>query len=111
MNDPGEFRHRVQIIGNVGTTPGLQGPIAVDDVLAEPWAKIEPLRSAEYWRAQTSSHAATHRITLRFRPDFQLTTRHWIKHEGRRFDIDEAIDPLERNEFFVLLVHEHETAA
>lgn len=109
--NPGEFRHRLDIVADVGSVAGLQGNVPSASVLASVWAKIEPLRGNEYWRANQSESTATHRVTLRYSPDFTLTTRHWLVHEGRRLDIDEVLNPQERNEQLELLAHEHEGKA
>lgn len=111
MIEPGEFRHRVQLVADVGTIAGLQGPIPDEQIRATPWAKIEPLRGGEYWRANQSESSATHRIVLRWRPDFDVTTRMAILHGERRFDIDEVLNVDERNHTLELLAHEHEPAA
>lgn len=108
--NPGELRDRVQLWANVvpeGVALGPQGRIAEPTMLRPLFAKVEPISSSEYWEAQQTQSESTHRITVRFQADLEITSAHWLIWRDKRLDIDAAMPPDARREFVVILAHEH----
>lgn len=109
--NPGELRERVQLWADVAgeaSVRGPQGPIPQPTLLRTVAAKIEPLSGQEFWSAQQVSSTATHRVTIRFQPDLEVTPQHWLAWNEKRLDVESALPPDARREFVILLCFEHQ---
>ena len=68
------------------------------------WGSIEALRAGDRVRADRTESAATHRITLPFRPD--VTGANRLSLGPRRFRVAAAFDPDGRRRSLVCLAEE-----
>ncbi len=91
----GRLRHRV----------ALQQAMTTQNIMGEPtdgWvtyktvsASVGPLRGAERERIQSVDADIKHKVVIRYLK--QLSAKHRVLHRGRSLDINEIINPDERN--------------
>ncbi len=64
------------------------------------WAAIQNIRGRERWLADQSQSRVTHRVVIRWQ---EVSTRDRLDFQGRKFNIDSAIDPDERRKALELM--------
>lgn len=85
----GSLRHRV-MVEERSATPKYDGagqPVENWEPVASAWARVEPLRGRELFRAREAGHEATHRVRMRWQGSFRDGDCKWrigrIIHDGR----------------------------
>lgn len=102
----GALRHRVAIklpstaVGDYGQRTGTDTTVAVV------WAAIETLTGREAEQARQLYASATLRVTLRYRSDLALTTKHYLTFGTRTIHIAHIDQRDQRKDTWVLLCGE-----
>lgn len=77
------------------------------DTVATVWARVNPLSGEEAVTARKIEANTTHEVTIRYSSDVaHITPEWWLLWSGRRLDINQALNPENRNEELVLLCAE-----
>ena len=69
------------------------------------WGSVEPLRGREYMEARQGQADVSHRIVIRYRAAVVPTMRVYLE-DGRAFEVESAINRLERDEQIELMCRE-----
>lgn len=96
----GDLRKRVSLQRKSSMDGSAGQPIISWPELVVIWAEIEPLTAQQRVVAQAIHPDVSHRITVRYRPDFAnplLVTALRIVYKGRIFSIQGALNVNERN--------------
>lgn len=104
MRETRRFRHKV-IIQQATETAGDTGGVETTwSTWRNAWVMIEPLTGKEAIEGDRLEAVSTIRIRMRYCEG--LTTKHRILFDTRVFEINSAINVLERNEEYELLCSE-----
>ena len=68
------------------------------------WVSISPLSGNEFLEAQRAGATATHRVVGWF--DKVITSRHRFVFNGRRFNVESVLNPMEAGETFTAMCKE-----
>jgi SPP1 family predicted phage head-tail adaptor len=91
----GNLRHRVTFQRLTEATNEVGETIQKLQDYRTVWAAIEPVTGREYYEAQKMQPELTYKITIRYLPD--ITPSMLIKYKDRLFQINDIINPDERN--------------
>lgn len=91
----GDLRHRITFQRLVETTNEVGEVVQKLQDYTTVWAAIEPTSGREYYEAQKIQPELTYKITIRYLPD--ITPDMVIKYKNRLFQINNIINPDERN--------------
>jgi SPP1 family predicted phage head-tail adaptor len=78
-------------------------------VLATIWAQFTPISGLKRIEAKAYGADVTHKVLMRYRGD--VTNRHWLEWNNRRFDIQSFRYLDEKTDWLELMVQETETTA
>ena len=97
----GDLKHRVKLQRkSTVDNAGGQQVVSWIDVVPAIWAEIEPLTAMQRVSAQAIHPDVSHRITVRYRPDFAtplLVAGLRIVYKGRIFSLAGALNLSEKN--------------
>ena len=91
----GYLRHRLTLQDKVVVQNDYGEETITWSTTATVWGTIEPLRGREYMEARQEQANISHRVRMRHGPTVKPTMR--ILNDGRVFEIESVINPLERN--------------
>jgi len=100
----GRLRRRLLLEAPVPAPDGLGGTTQLFQTVAAFWARLEWLSGGEHWHQGRPEQLATHRVTLRWRPDLDAGKR--LRDGDRIFDIRAVSDPDGSRRRLVCLVGE-----
>ena len=87
----GQYNRRVQVRRKVERAPNEYREVPLEtEVVAGRWARIEPLAGREFWSAQQSGAATSHRISFRYLAG--LTSRDELVMGDRVFAVEAVLD-------------------
>jgi SPP1 family predicted phage head-tail adaptor len=95
----GQLRKRVVFQQRSTSLDGYGQQLTTWTDMFTAWAEIEALTARELFAAQAVQSESTHKITVRYRPEFAnptATNALRITYQGRIFNISGATDPDER---------------
>jgi SPP1 family predicted phage head-tail adaptor len=95
MIQPGKLRHSVTIQKLTGTLDAAGQEVQAWETYGVRWAAIEPLQGRELFSARQIHAEITTRITVRYLAG--VTPKMRVLFGSRTFDIQEVINPEERN--------------
>lgn len=103
----GRLRHRTQILIRTEDPDAGFGTSETFSELANVWAQFIPLSGLK--RIETQSYGAdiSHKVVMRYRGD--VTDRHWLLWNNRRFQIKTFRYLNEKTDWLELMVQETET--
>lgn len=110
--EAGKLRHRLEIQQATEVRDEQGGvrfdylPLRVDGRAQVVWGSVEPLRTRELLEAQKLEARLSHRITLRYYPDFNYKWRLRLVNTTRLFDLFPARNIDERNRTLELMAME-----
>lgn len=81
----GRLRQRVTIQEPTETQDSYGEPVATWSDLATVWAAIDPLSGRETFGGEQYQARLTHRVTMRYRSDLQVSAKMRIKHGASRY--------------------------
>lgn len=102
----GQLRHRITIKARTETPSGTYQTTEAFSTVATVWGKVEPLKGLQRIDTKQVGVGVTHRIYLRCLEN--LTDRHWLEYDGRRFNIRDYQVLDERKRFLELMAEEVE---
>lgn len=81
----GRLRHRTKILARTETPDDLYGTVETFTELTSVWTQFIPISGLK--RIETTSYGTevTHKVLMRYRGD--VTDRHWLEWDNRRFEI------------------------
>ncbi|AMM85018.1 phage head closure protein [Martelella sp. AD-3] len=97
--DPGAFSHRLDLMTPVATPDGQGGASITYSLLAQAWARVEPLSVSSSEEAGGETFRVTHEIWLRARGDLVPGMR--LVRGGRIFRLAGFRDPDETGRYTV----------
>lgn len=100
----GKLRHRITIQQLTQTPDGAGGYTKSWVPFATVWASVEPISGKEYFEAQQTQSAVTHKIRIRYHTGITPVMR--IDFKGRIFGIESVINWEERNRDMMLMCTE-----
>lgn len=100
----GHLRHKMTLQRVTRTSDGAGGFTQSWGSDETVWAKIEPASGREVFRAQQLETPVTHKITCRYNAN--ITTAARLIYDNRVFNIQEVLNPLERNAIMEVLAIE-----
>lgn len=105
----GRLRHRTQILVRSEVPDGGFSTTETFTALTSVWAQFIPVSGLK--RIETQSYGAdiTHKVLMRYRGD--VTDRHWLEWNQRRFQIKTFRNLKEKTDWLELTVQEAETIA
>jgi SPP1 family predicted phage head-tail adaptor len=103
----GALRHRTQILIRSETPDGGYGTSEIFTELVTVWAQFIPLSGLKRYEAQSYGADITHKVLMRYRGD--VTDRHWLLWNQRRFQIKTFRYLNEKTAWLELMVQEAET--
>jgi len=103
----GTLRHRTQILIRSEEPDGGFGTTEVFTELTQVWAKFMPVSGLKRIEAQSYGADVTHKVLMRYRGD--VTDRHWLSWNHRRFQIKTFRYLDEKTDWLELMVQEAET--
>jgi len=104
----GEMIERVTLLRSAKIEDEYHGKKITWHVIAEVYAKVEPISSREYFFAQASQVEVTHKIQIRYRADVGAGWQ--IKHRDAYYAVQSVIDIAGRRRFLELLCIEAKEA-
>jgi len=110
--EAGTLRHRLEIQAATEVRDEQGGvrfdwlPLRVDGRIQVVWGRVEPLRTRELLEAQKLEARISHRITLRYYPDFNWQWRLRLVNTLRVFNLLPARNIDERNRTLEVLAME-----
>ena len=108
----GKLRHQVNLEEDRGATQTTSGQHVADwqAFATGVYASIEPLTGREYWLSQAVPQAVTtHKIRMRWSPNWTLNPKHRIVWGARIFDVLSVRDVEERRRELEVLATENIT--
>lgn len=102
--DPGMLRHELSLQSAQRLDDGSGGFSESWVEVATVFARLDPMRSRSFFRADQRLEEATHRITIRHRDDVESGMR--FEKQGRRFLILTVGDPDESGRYLVCTTKE-----
>lgn len=102
----GALRHRVELQQPTETRDSHGGVRQTWATVQTVYASVEPIGGKEYFAAQQVQSDTTHRVRLRWNPDFTPTTKWRVRYDGRDFDIEAVIEMFERQREWHLMCKE-----
>lgn len=106
----GDLRSKITIQRKTRVADGAGGATEAWADVATVWAKWEPLRGSEMWRAQRISPLVQIKAAIRFRGDangapyYSIADR--VLYRGRYHSVVAAIDPDDRQQWIELMLTE-----
>ncbi len=100
-----ELRHKIQIQEPERTEDGGGGAEIVWRIVADVWAKVEPVSGREEVNADKRRGQISHKLTIRWRPGMGPVQR--LVHGGRVLEILSVYDPGERRRWLACACVEH----
>lgn len=100
----GRMRHRVKVMAPSRVPDSGLGVIRGDQEIAEVWASVEIISSAEIFAYQQLQQRLTHTVMVRY--DDRFRQGQFIRFDGRDLYIEVVIDPNEKKEFMKLICRE-----
>lgn len=97
----GRLRHRIELKSLTEAQNAFGEATKAYATYATVWAEVKPLRGKEAEQAQQVVAEAECQITIRYHASVVETDR--IGFDGREFEINSIINPLERNEYLELM--------
>jgi len=104
VQNPGRFRHRVELQARTDTPDGLGGQETGWRTLAPLWACVMPVRQSEGISADHLQGTLSHEVHLRYRND--ITSGMRFLHRSRSLRIVSCIDAREERRFLICLCEE-----
>ena len=101
----GWLRHRVTLKTKSVSRDSFGEEDITWSTTATVWGSVEPLRGREYMEAQQGQADVSHRVTIRYRTGVVPTMRVYLE-DGRAFEVESAINRLERDEQIELMCRE-----
>lgn len=99
----GNLRHRIAIQTYteipLGTSEVQKSWSTIDNC----WANIEALQGLTYFDTQQIGKGITHKITIRYNPQINVTAENWVFYMGKRFRIRFVKNIDERRRYLELL--------
>jgi SPP1 family predicted phage head-tail adaptor len=102
--EAGKLRHKVKLQRRVVSQDTFGGGIEVYHDIAEVWARVQPLRGEEYFKAQAITSSVSARITIRYLFGIEPIDR--VLFGDREFNVHAIINPEERNVELQLMCEE-----
>ena len=103
----GRLRHRVRILARTEDPDAGYGTSEQFTERATVWAQFSPISGLKRIEAKTYGAEVTHKVRMRYRGD--VTDRHWLEWNQRRFQIKTFRYLDERTHWLELMVQEAET--
>lgn len=100
----GDLRHSIVLQKPTEASDGIGGMTTTWSTFKTVRAAIWPLKGAEYISAMQVTSEISHKIRIRYISG--LTPKHRIKWGSRYFDIEEIINPDERDIYFEMMCKE-----
>lgn len=100
----GKLRHLVQLQRRVVTRDTYGGGIEEYHDIAEVWARIQPLRGEEYFKAQQITSSLDTKITIRYLYGLEPIDR--VVFGNRIYGVHALINPDEKNAEMQLMCSE-----
>lgn len=101
---PGKLRHRVNLQEYSQTRDSYGAVTETWATYATIWASIEPLKARERMIAKQAAMTVTNQITIRFHK--KVSARDRVQFGSRTYEVNEIINPEERNRELQLLCTE-----
>jgi SPP1 family predicted phage head-tail adaptor len=101
---PGQLRHRVNVLRNTETGDGRGGSSSAWANVATVWAEVAPMQGRELFAAQQVNALTSHKITMRYFAG--LTAADRIQFGSRSFNIRQVINVEEVNRWHELIAEE-----
>lgn len=99
----GKLRHRLQIC-SVSSAQDTAGGITQTPVpIFTTWGSIEALTASEKFAAHEFVSQVTHKIIVRYRPNFTFTSALQVAYNGRNFQVEGVLNPDERAKTIILM--------
>jgi SPP1 family predicted phage head-tail adaptor len=102
----GELRKQIVVQQEQQTPDGAGGYALAWTTLATVWADIAPVSGKEVFASGHLEGRVTHKVTLRWRADINITSDMRIVYSSRAFNILAVLNGDERNRFAEILVEE-----
>ncbi|WP_028562250.1 phage head closure protein [Paenibacillus pinihumi] len=97
---------RIEILNPGESRNKYNEPIKTLELVARPWAAVEPLQGREYYAAAREHADVTTKITIRYRKDVDRTM--FVQCDGVMFEILHIIDPEFKHEELHLMCKERQ---
>jgi SPP1 family predicted phage head-tail adaptor len=104
MTSAGELRHKITLQTVTAVRTGTGGVTETLATYAEVWAKVEGLRSLEFFSAKQVNSERALRFTVRY--DSDITAQMRILYQTRTYRIEGIMDMPGRQRWLVLLAVE-----
>lgn len=104
------LRHRVSLQRLLPGSPAQDAGGVPDEqwtTLFTCWADVAPLRGRELVAAQQVASEVTGTVRIRYRSDFQLTSKDRVLFDTRVYDVVSVVNHDERNREVILYVREN----
>lgn len=104
MSAIGKMRHRVQVQRAIETTDtfGERDLTWVPITNGDMWASIEPMGGTERQGPGQTIAEASHKITVRWRDEFNATSKMRVVKDTRTFNVLHAMNSDERDRFLIM---------
>ena len=106
---PGQMRSRVALQARTETPDGSDDYTQAHSTVASVWAAVEGIGGGKYIAGQQVEQRTTHRVTIRFRSDFQ-TWNYVLLPDGRRLIVRDKSDPDDTKRFLEMSCEEETPA-
>jgi SPP1 family predicted phage head-tail adaptor len=97
----GSLRHRIQLQAEEHMPDAYGGSVKTWNTIDTVAASVEPLTGREFFQAQQTHSAVSHKITIRYRANTSPSLR--ILFGTRMFDITAVLDQEERHRWMILM--------
>lgn len=94
--NPGRLNKRITFCRYTESVNELKQTVQQLEPYKTVWASVEPLKGREYLEAQKVQPELTYRITTRYHRD--IAPDMIIKYQGRELNIQNIVNPYERDE-------------
>jgi SPP1 family predicted phage head-tail adaptor len=101
------MRHRVRILTRSEAQSGTFTTSETFTTIVTVWGQLIPLSGLQKIDTKQIGEGVTHRILIRYRAE--ISDRHWLEIDGRRFDVKSFRVLDERERYLELMVEENET--